>query len=288
MTNDGKDYEIFVATLQKAVLAAEEFTNLRNIVFNRNRKIVNSYGVKREFDIYWEYELGGFTYKTVIECKDYCSPITVDRIDAFLGKLHDIPGLKPVFATKVGYQSGAKKSAEHNNIELLVVREQNDSDWTDANGNPLIKMMIIELHYSPAARIHDFRPSVDAQWIKEHTDIDTSKPLTLSGMNYEIIIKDDRRGEEYSLQDLASRLVSGEEKPGRHEKTEGFEEAYIIHPKLGRLKLGSYTVDYTIEPPIKETTEIDLGKALVGVIEYLGKDEKKLIFNDDKIVTRKM
>ena len=63
MANDGKDYEIFVATPQKAILTAEEFTNLRNIVFDRNRKRVNSYGVKRECDIYWEYELGGSTLR---------------------------------------------------------------------------------------------------------------------------------------------------------------------------------------------------------------------------------
>ena len=287
MANDGKDYETFVATLQYAVLEAEDFTNLRNIVFDRNRKIVNSYGIKREFDVYWEYELAGLTYKTVIECKDYSSPITVDRIDSFLGKLRDLPDLKAVFATKIGYQSGAMKSAMHNNIELLVVREQNDSDWIDAYGNPLIKKMIIELNYSPAARIHDFRPSVDAQWIEGNTDLDTSKPLSFSGMTNEFIIKDDDRREEYSLQDLASRLGFAEENHGRYERTEAFDEAYIIGPKLGCLKLASYTVDYSIDPPIKETIEIDLGKAIVGVIEYLGKDEKKLIFNDDKIVTRK-
>ena len=45
MVNDGKDYEIFVATLQYAIMAAEDSaTNLRNVVFERNKKIVNSYG----------------------------------------------------------------------------------------------------------------------------------------------------------------------------------------------------------------------------------------------------
>jgi hypothetical protein len=40
-----------------------------------------------------EFDLGGYVYKTVIECKDYASTITVEKIDAFIGKTNDIPGL---------------------------------------------------------------------------------------------------------------------------------------------------------------------------------------------------
>jgi hypothetical protein len=100
---------------------------------------VDRNGIEREFDLYWEYELGGFTYKAIIECKDYNSTIFIKKIDALLGKLHDIPDLRGIFATKMGYQSGALKKAQENNIDLLIVRKQNNSDWTDEEGAPLIK-----------------------------------------------------------------------------------------------------------------------------------------------------
>ena len=286
MTNDGVEYEIFVATLQQAVLAAENVTNLKNLSFERNKKILNDAGVEREFDIYWEYELGGFTYKTVIECKAYNSSVTVERIDALLGKIHGIPDLKPVFATRTGYQSGAIKVARHNKIELLIVREQDDSDWTDQDGTPLIKKASVRLSFFPAAHIHDFIPDLDPQWVAQNTDLDTSKPINLSAMNNELFIEDSDRGETYSLHSLASRLVPPGSEDGRFKKTETFRDAYLVHPKHGRLKLRSYRVDYTTEPPIIQTIEVDFGAALVGVVEYLDKGEKRLVFRD-KVVTRR-
>jgi hypothetical protein len=103
MNRSGKEYEGFVAKLQQAILDSEEFTHQKNIKIEMNKIIIDKNGVEREFDLYWEYELGGFTYKTIIECKYYNSTISIDKIDALIGKIHDIPDLKAVFATKQGY-----------------------------------------------------------------------------------------------------------------------------------------------------------------------------------------
>jgi uncharacterized protein YggL (DUF469 family) len=55
LSSDGKDYEQFVALLQQALLNAESFTEQKNIEVQLNKKIVDSCGVEREFDLYWEY-----------------------------------------------------------------------------------------------------------------------------------------------------------------------------------------------------------------------------------------
>ncbi len=81
----GKDYEVFVQSLQQALLDSEAHFSLKNIKVERNKKIADSFGCIREFDIYWEYELAGIIYKTVIECKDYASKVSVEKIDALLG-----------------------------------------------------------------------------------------------------------------------------------------------------------------------------------------------------------
>jgi len=280
MVNNGKEYELFVAKIQQALLNAENITTQKNIKVEVDKKIADNCGIKRQFDIYWEYELGGLTYKTVIECKNYNSNVSVEKIDALIGKTRDIPDLKAVFATKKGYQSGAKTKAEQNKIDLLIVREQNDSDWTDPDGTPLIKKICINIHLCMPAHIYKFEPALDGEWIKSNTDIDTSQPLSLSGLNNEIFIDDIDRGERYSLHELASKLAPLDGKEyGIFEKIEKFENAFIYHQDV-KLKIAAYKIEYSIAKPIEEPMEIDFSKELIGVVEYLQKGAKKSIFKD--------
>src|SRR5690606_1825514 len=131
------------------------------------------------------------------------------------------------FATKKGYQSGAKTKADQNKIDLLVVREQNDTDWTDEDGTPLIKKICINMHVCMPAHIHKFEPVIDGEWVKENTTIDTTKPISLSGLNNEIFIENTDTGETYSLHELASRLAPLESKEyGVFEKIEQFNNAF--------------------------------------------------------------
>ena len=278
--SDGKDYEQFVKSLQQALLDSEKFSEQKNIEIEINKKILDNFGIEREFDLYWEYELAGVTYKTVIECKDYASRVSIEKIDALIGKIRDIPDLKPVFATKTGYQSGAEAKAKANRMDLLIVRKQRDDDWEDKDGNPLIREVNIEMQILPCPRITNFRPRIDGGWANENTNINTSSQLILSGMNNEIFIEDVVKNETYSLYDLASRLASeanGEYGDLTHSET--FKEAYLINNGL-RLKMLSYEVDFFIQKPIINPVNIDFSKELVGVIEYLHKGSSTAIFKD--------
>ena len=79
---DYKKYEKLVAELYYAVKTAEDLTtNLKTLRFERNKKIRNSYGVDREFDIYWEYQLDGVVHNAAIECKNYNSTIPIEKMD---------------------------------------------------------------------------------------------------------------------------------------------------------------------------------------------------------------
>jgi hypothetical protein len=280
MANNGKEYELFVANLQQALLNAENITLQKNIKVEINKIIIDNCGIERQFDIYWEYELGGLTYKTVIECKDYNSNISIEKIDALIGKLTDIPDLKAVFATKMGYQSGAKIKADQNRIDLLVVREQNDSDWTDGDGTPFIKKICINFNWRMPAHIHRFEPMLDGEWIKENTEIDTSQPLSMTGLENEIFVDNIDSGEKYSLHDLLSKLspLDGKEY-GVFEKVENFNNAFICHKDI-KLKIASYKVEYSLSKPITSPIEIDFSKELIGVVEYLQKGTKKSIFKN--------
>lgn len=278
LVNDGKNYERFVALLQQALLDAENITKQKNIEIQLNKKIIDACGNEREFDLYWEYELAGITYKTVIECKDYDSKISVDKIDALIGKVRDIPDLKAVFASKKGYQSGAKSKAEHNRIDLLVVREQNDSDWQDVDGTPYIKTIHISMAFETLATITKFEPFLDPKWAEENLDKNLKSPILMGGLNNEIFIVNETNGDKYSLLDLQGMLAPMNNKEyGTFTKEERFDNAWIQGPNF-KYKIRGYHITYTLSKPYEVPMVIDFSKELIGVIEYLQKGTKKSIF----------
>lgn len=288
MYNNGREYEQFVASLQQALLNSEIIAVQQNVQIELNKKITDNCGIEREFDLYWEYELGGLIYKTVIECKDYNSNIAVDKIDALIGKTRDIPDLRAVFATKKGYQSGAKKKAEYNKIDLLIIREQNDSDWKDIDGNSLIKIIDIAMHINMPAHIIKFEPNIDGKWVEKNTDIDLSNPPTMSGLNNEIFIEDIANNEKYSLLDLSNKLTTvGSEEHGLFSKHEKFDNAFICYQDT-KLKIDSYLCEYSIAKPSKNSIVIDFSKELIGVVEYLQRGTKKSIFKKGMIKEQKI
>jgi hypothetical protein len=284
MNETWKDYEEFVRNLQQAILNSEKFAKHKNIKVEKNKIIMDKNGIDREFDIYWEYELGSLLYKTVIECKDYNSKIKINKIDELLGKLHDIPDIKPVFATKKGYESGARKKAKQHNIELLIVREQNDSDWSDEYGNPYLTSININGILIIPARIISFQPLYDGKWIKVHRpDIDLTRPIQFVGINNEIFIDEVCNNKKYSLYDLAQDLTTSENnEPGEYEKEMQFSEAYILHGK-DIFKMVSYKVRYIIIEPIKSNTIVYISQELIGVVEYINKGIKLKIFSNGTI-----
>ena len=234
--------------------------------------MVDKNGTERQFDIYWEYSLGGFLYKTVIECKDYASKISIDKIDSLLGKLQDFPELRGVFATKVGYQSGAETKANKNNIELLIVRQQNDSDWEDEDGTPLIREINIGMTAIHPARITGFNI-----FLPKETEQKT--PFSLSGMNNEIIIINEDTNEQFSMFDLQHTLLDD------HKEESGiFEKEFKFKGKITttdqEVDILGYKVSYIIPKPSKEDILIDFSEKLIGVIEYLSQGRKAIVFDD--------
>jgi hypothetical protein len=198
-----------------------------------------------------------------------------------IGKIKDLPDIKPVFATKTGYQSGAETKAKHNKIDLLIVREQVEDDWKDKNGNPFIKKIFIRLIALPAPEIINFQTFVDEDWIIKNTNIDTTKPITMQGMNNEIFIYDENKNEQYSLQELSKKTSEEDEEitkdTFRH--IEIFENAYIDYNNV-KLKLKKFLFDYIRQNPIESNIEIDITKELIGVIEYINQNKKTAVFKD--------
>lgn len=191
--NNGINYEKFVCTVQNLLLNSDSFNTI-NVI--QNKHLIDNSGIRRQFDIYWEFTLGGIVYKNVIECKDYSSKISMEKIDAFKSKIGQFPGVTGIFATTSGYQKGAQELAKKYNIPILVIREPQKNDWTLNDNSPLIRAVDINFTVEQPAKILSFTPKLNA-------------PPKNEGIRHaltsEIIIYDNN--EKYSLRILSSRLA---------------------------------------------------------------------------------
>ena len=60
----------------------------------------------RQFDVTVRFKFGLHNYLTVIECKDYSSKVSVEKVDAFVTKARDVNANKAVLISSQGFQSG--------------------------------------------------------------------------------------------------------------------------------------------------------------------------------------
>ena len=137
--------------------------------------------------------MDGIVRKTVIECKHYNSPTQIDNLDALVCKIRDIDeDLIPVFATKTGYQSGAKSAADYHGVELPVVREQKESDWKAEDGVAFARYIITEVRLFDLPHVHNLHFVIDKVWIERNRpDIDTTSG-TISLSNHESLIQENQ------------------------------------------------------------------------------------------------
>lgn len=286
--NTGKEYEEFVGTIQQSLINAENLTPIKNISVELNKKIIDRNEIARQFDVYWEFSIGGVIYKSVIECKDYASPVTIDKIDALLGKTADIPGLRLIYATKTGYQSGAKTKAEKHQIDLLIVRETNESDWVAEDGTPYIQKLTLKIVAITQPRITMFTPFIDKSWLDLQEDglIDKIREGLSTFVNNTIFIDDISTAEKYSIFDLDGMLTTKIDgiTYGQGEYKETLSNAFMELTTIGlRVKIKGYSVSYVYNKPLETVSEIDFSKQILGIVHNYISGEKKMIFKDGTV-----
>ncbi|WKL47929.1 restriction endonuclease [Flavobacterium pectinovorum] len=118
MKNDGKPLE---KTIQ---LIEETFKDSEHTEIFRNYKINSKTGDKREIDVLVKTIISGYNIWIAIECKDYESKITVEKIDAFNSKCNVITEInRKIFISKNGFQKGAINHAKEYGIELMTAEQ---------------------------------------------------------------------------------------------------------------------------------------------------------------------
>lgn len=284
--NDGKDYEEFVRKVQQSLIDAENLSEIKTIEVKKNKKISDRSGIEREFDLYWEFSLGGSLYKTIIECKDYNSTISIDKIDALIGKLSDLPDIKPIFATRTGYQSGSANKAKQHGISLLIVRETNDSDWVSDDGTPLLRTVQLNMTAITPPGITSFSLGIDGQWLAaqdKYSEEDIKSLLSNYIINNDVYIKDNVINERYSIRDMGWRIKNKTpDMPyGRGSYVESFTDAYFeIESKGASFKISKIEAFYQYNKPIEMQSIIDFAAQILGIVEDYHTGNKRMVFHD--------
>lgn len=275
MRNDGIAYELFVQRVQQALINAQQLGNYRTINVQHNLKLVDKNGNMRQFDLYWEFELGGHTYRNVIECKDYVNDIPVDKVDAFAGKLKGFPDLKGIIATRNGYQSGSIQQAKANGIEVMIVRDEDPSrDWVDSDGTPLLRSIVLNINCIVPAAVLGVNFTFDKAWAKVHgiAEIHYNAPAN------EIFVNDVSKGERLNLQQIVendSLQHNSEDRSVHHAVVTGLIDAYLELSSGLKVKLLGYDLSYRPGYILKD--ELKIEPEVLGVVELINERKKKLV-----------
>lgn len=125
MKNSGKSYELLTQWIYQQLLDYQN-KGYRKIEVQHDILLLGKTGVEHQVDIYWEFELAGVMYKTIIEVKDWQTKVKKEHIMGFKEKLNDIASFPcGVFVSKSGFQSGAIEYARVHGIKLVTIDETN-------------------------------------------------------------------------------------------------------------------------------------------------------------------
>src|ERR1039458_4298024 len=97
--NTGIPYEI----LTKMIF--EDIVNQKSVetIQVRHNVLLTGKTLTHQIDVYWEFVVGGISYRTVVQAKDWATPVNQGELLKFKAVLDDLPGQpRGVFVTRTG------------------------------------------------------------------------------------------------------------------------------------------------------------------------------------------
>ncbi len=189
--NTGKSYERLVQEVYQAILDYEKANaeeSYKRVEVQHNVELQGKSGNVHQIDVYWSFTLGGMEYKTLVEVKDWKSPVKKEQLHSFISVLDDIPGaVKGCFVSKSGFQKGAEVVARYHGINLLKIEEE----------NPSVRIAVNHFvtHYNGVEL------SIDEDWLRQEKLEDAELSQLFKGITQEEAILVNSEGVEVGLYD---------------------------------------------------------------------------------------
>lgn len=277
--NTGISYEKIVQQIFQAIL---DQTDVNNVSVQQN-VILKGKMTNHQIDVYWEFEIGGIVYSTIVQAKDWNQPVKQGELLAFSQILNDIPGQpKGIFITRTGYQEGAKKIAEANGILLYELREPTERDWEGRIKDINIKMNVT------VPQVKNIQVNFDRDWIlKEKTEKDiTGEDFYIAKQADEIIFIDGKDNKISTAYDIFQQHLDKISHEGLQNYEYLFEKDTFLltdselWPKI-KINSMSFDAGYhiynnMIEMRGDEIVRFIMKNVLEGIQKSIGKDLKPL------------
>lgn len=156
--NTGVDYEVLTQEVFSRLHAQQGLITR----VERNVILAGKSGAQHQIDVTFTFQAAGVSYRTIVQCKDWGSPVKQEQVFAFKQVLDEIPGQpRGIIVARSGFQDGAKKFATHHGIELYELRKPKDEDW-----NGLIRTVVTQM-YLRAPHFENVRLVLDESAIRE-------------------------------------------------------------------------------------------------------------------------
>jgi hypothetical protein len=183
--NTGISYENLAQQIFNEILNQDSVKTI-NVQHN---VMIQGKTTSHQIDIFWEFEVGGIRYCTIVQAKDWKSTVPQGAILQFKAILDDLPGQpRGIFVTRTGYQNGAIDVAKANGILLYELREPTEADWEGK-----IKTIVILLH-ALVPRTKNLNIVHDEEWVKQQLQQKGLEKITekiqIAGMTNEIFLYD--------------------------------------------------------------------------------------------------
>lgn len=272
MKNTGRAYEALTEQVFTRLLA------LTDVVAKVERDVVlQGRSTSHQIDVTFEFTAGPISYRTIVQCKDWATPVKQEQVLAFRSVLDDIPGQpRGIVVSRSGFQEGARGVAEHHGIKLYELREPRDEDW-----NGLVRAIKVSIKLR-LPEFADVRLLMNEDAIRSEVAARGIPAINLrfQGHSRDVPIFTPS-GERCDLGNLLSKLAPRDGKGPvrvRHEFDDG---AYALVPgsPIPRLALKAIEATITVAEALEElTVSLDhliaycFRDVLDGSVQFLGSD----------------
>jgi hypothetical protein len=237
-----------------------------------------------QIDVYWELKIGGIKHSVIVQAKDWRTQ-RVDQGELFKFKcvLDDLPDQpKGVFVTRTGYQSGARKFAEHHRIYLYELRELTDADWEGAIKIINYTLIMFVPHYDGVTLIQDI------EWInKERERLQIPEGESKIIIPNDVKFYDENNQEIGAVQSVVASLAPLE--PPEMvpiKKTHTFDKPTFIRtgiPKFPKVKINAVEATVSVSKSVEEFS-IDIGDFVGFVLKNVIEGDPRIFDKDANLI----
>jgi hypothetical protein len=246
--NTGTDYELLTKAIFESLLKQDEVETIElkhDVTFEGK-------STTHQIDVYWSFRKGGITYHTVVQAKDWNTPVKQEQVLTFKGVVDDLKfRATGIMVTKTGYQKGAENYAQENSIGLFELREETE----DKQGISIHLLMHI---FIPG--IEDAAMQIDSAWFSQEKlrlEISAADKIELvNGPQNELMFTDANGAALESVHALINRMLPLPLIGHDGERISHVFESPVFlkttHPILNQMKLESFHFKLRVQERTEE------------------------------------